>query len=182
MLSLTSIASIVTGIFSSSWGWLKWALLAALAAALITALALHWNDYQHAKHNAVYYQDKWDQAQADLLQAASIARQNAEAWAMERSRLEADLELSARVSAARSDSLNKLAGQIAQLKKITRPDHEKDCPIHPAIVAAFDLLRGEDAGTADGPDSEAGGEDPDPAAGAAMVPGRAATSPLVYER
>jgi len=178
MSIVNSVASTVAGLFTSSWCWLKWTLIAAGAAALIGILALLWHDYQSAKSDASRYKTLYEETLTDLHQAANIARRNAEAWDAERQRFQADLKLSAEVSATRLDRLNKLTGQIARLQRIERPDHEKDCPVHPAIVAAFDMLREQDAGTADRADPESENRDPDAAGRTAVVPtGPKATAP-----
>jgi len=182
MFPLTAIFSVVSGWFTSGGSWIKWAGIGILLVIVFAAGALHWNDYQRAKHDAAAYKTLYDGAVSDLRNAAEIERQNIEAWDRERASLKKDLALSARVSSARLDRMHTLAGQIAQLKKIERPDHEKDCPIHPAVAAAFDILREQATGPEAGSDPEAGSEDEDPATGIAPVHGRSADSSEAVER
>lgn len=60
-----------------------------------------------------------------------------------RDSLKADLELQAKISNDRARKTATLTKYVEDIRKIERPDHEKNYPVHPAIGGAFDRLRSE---------------------------------------
>lgn len=140
MLSLiTSAFSSITGLFSNTWVKL---IVVAILCGLIVVLGFL---LKQETERAAVMEDRYFAALAESERLVMIMEGNAKAAAEEVAKLKADLVLSAQVSRERQASNKKLSRQIARLQRIERPEHEKSCPVHPAITAAFDIMRGETA-------------------------------------
>lgn len=114
---------------------IKWVIVAAAGVAL----SWMWNDYQGLRgENATLA------AQRD--QIADTHRAEMEKAHRIRERMQEALELQKTIAAERMASNQKLSRQVSDLRKIKRPDHEKKCPVHPAIVYAFSQLRSKISG------------------------------------
>lgn len=107
-----------------------------------TVLIWMWQDYQGLRNeNAALA--------AQRGQIADIHRVEMEKAHRVRERMQAALDLQKTIAAERMASNRKLSRQVLDLRKVERPDHEKKCPVHPAIVYAFSQLRGKIPGSSD---------------------------------
>lgn len=176
LISLGSTAaSWAGGLFGS--GVVK-LVLAGLLAGLLTLL---WFDYQDAKDAASRRAEQVKTLNETVRTMARASGEEARKSAEREAALRADLELSARVSQARRTALLELQEQLASIHCIERPDHEKNCPLHPAVVAAFDILRGEAGTIRSGHDPDRNA-DLDPAAGAFDVQPGPGGAPQGHDR
>lgn len=161
-----------------SWGATAWSWASGLtgsrlvklvlAGLLAGLLALLWLDYQDAKDAASRSAEQVKTLNGQVRTMAKASGEEARKSAAREAALQADLELSAQVSKERREALLNLTDHLASIQAITRPDHEKNCPLHPAVVAAFDILRGEASGVRIGHDQN-GNPDAFPASGAIDV-------------
>ncbi len=113
-------------------------IIKSLLCGLVAVVAIWtWNDYKNLRtENAalIVQRDRILAAHKEnLRQALKIQKQ-----------LKADLEAQAQIADERAKKTASLARQVTALKKIERPEHEKNCPIHPAIVYAIERLRHKD--------------------------------------
>jgi hypothetical protein len=93
-----------------------------------------WQDYQGLR-------DKNATQAAQIDQVVSTHNIEMERAHRVREQLQAAIDLQVGIATKRMESNKKLSRQIASLQKLERPDHEKNCAVHPGIVFAFDQLR-----------------------------------------
>ncbi|CAG36329.1 unknown protein [Desulfotalea psychrophila LSv54] len=129
--------------FISSFFASKKMLLVVVGVLLCGAFVLVWHDYQGAKEDVVHYRDLYQRVLQEKESLLAISKKNLAQLGQQKKYYETELRASVQRSEQRLQGLQDLTRQLRSLQKIRRPEREKDCPIHPAIVYTFDLLRGE---------------------------------------
>lgn len=109
---------------------LMWVAGAATAAAVFWL----WNDYQDAKARVVDLRGQVEKVVAIQKESLALAM-------LREAQLRADLATARATSERRTADAAALRADIERIRSIERPDHEKACPIHPAILTALDQLR-----------------------------------------
>lgn len=110
----------------------KWLFVGTIGVAAVWM----WRDYQSLR-------DKNATQAAQIEQVSTTHQIEMERAHRIREQMQRALDMQVTIAAQRMVNNKKLSRQISKLQKIERPDHEKKCPIHPAIMFAFDQLRSE---------------------------------------
>ncbi len=131
--------SLIAGLFTNSW--LKWAGVAILCGLIVILTYM----LKGATERAAVAEDRYLAVVVDMNQMSKIAQAERKKAITIIAKKDEDLALSAEVSEGRRVQLIKIYGQVAHLKTIARPEHEKNCPVHPAYAAAIGFMRGEAA-------------------------------------
>jgi uncharacterized protein HemX len=111
------------------------ALMWAAGAVASAVVVWMWNDYQDAKARVVNLR-----TQVEALATAN--RDAMERGLIREAQLRSDLATARATSQRRADEAASLQADIDKIREIKRPDHEKACPVHPAIGFALGRLRG----------------------------------------
>lgn len=120
-------------------------VLVAMVAVLVVMIGgaglYLWSDYQKAKVAVVQYKTSLDSATIAIESLAANDAKNAARIVSQELRHEQDLlDMEGRYQ-QKIKRMETVAEQVATIQNIERPEHEKDCPVHPAIVASFNILR-----------------------------------------
>jgi len=121
------------GLLTLLGGWKNAIIIGVL---LVFALVgwYYWNDYQSLQRD-----------HAELLNeyniASSINEANEDALARMKAQRKQEEAFALALTKKRNEEESKLHEQIAMLQSIQRPDADRLCPIHPAIVHAVHWLR-----------------------------------------
>lgn len=141
IFSITKIITTITGFLAPK----KYIIGGIAALVLIVgcggAIWLHWSDYQTAKTNEVLYKERYEKAISDKL---TLVTENAgllQIYKKQQERHKTELKEVAIIAEEKAGIIESLNQQINAIQNMERPENEKKCRVHPAILYAFDQLR-----------------------------------------
>ena len=152
-MSWLSVAwSAVTAFFSGTTTKLVLIAVGVSIVALVGyGCSMFWADYNSAKADVILYKEKLAGAELSLKMTVADSAEKVMQLADQERRHRQDLVDQQKRYKQKIEILQTVNNDITTIKNIVRPIDEKNCPVHPAIIASFDILR-ERSATATGDD------------------------------
>ncbi|MGL1932170.1 MAG: hypothetical protein OCC45_10465 [Desulfotalea sp.] len=138
---MSMIWNLVTGLFSSKMNIAITVGVALFVLGLGLAGKCLWSDYQTAKADNIRYELEAEKNQTEIKRLAVLNNTKDKKLQLQEEQHTVALADQRDHYKKKIKKIEKLSSQIAIIKNIERPANEKDCPVHPSTVAAFDIVR-----------------------------------------